>query len=84
MHYVYVLKSNKDNKLYIGCTENIENRLRMHNLGRVRSTKSRAPFELLYLEEYSNKYEAFYKERYYKTAKGKKELKIKLINWEIV
>lgn len=78
MHYVYVLKSKKDNNLYIGCTEDLNKRLTYHNTGKVRSTKSRLPFELLYFEEYDDKYKAFYKERFYKTAQGKKELLSKI------
>ena len=78
MHYVYVLKSKKDNNLYIGCTENLENRLEYHNSGKVKSTKHRVPFEIIFYEKYDNKYKAFEMERYYKTAKGKKELKLKI------
>lgn len=78
MHYVYVLKSKKDDNQYIGCTESLENRLNYHNSGKVKSTKSRVPFEILYFEPYDDKYEAFRKERYYKTAKGKKELRSKM------
>jgi putative endonuclease len=78
MYTVYVLKSSKDNNLYIGCTSDIGKRLSEHNGGKVRSTKSRIPFNLIYEEEYKDKYEAFNKERRYKTAKGKKELKLKI------
>jgi len=78
MHYVYVLKSKKDNNLYIGCTSNLENRLKYHNSGRVRSTKSRIPFKMIYSENYVDKYRAFEMEEYYKTARGKKELKLKI------
>ena len=78
MHTVYILKSLKDNHLYIGCTANFENRIGYHNSGRVKSTKNRRPFVLLYKENYSNIYDAFKKESYYKTAKGKKELNSKL------
>lgn len=76
MYFVYVLKSKKDGNLYIGCTKDILERIKYHNSGKVRSTKSRIPFEILYSETYDNKYEAFNKEKYYKTAKGKKELKL--------
>jgi putative endonuclease len=75
MHTVYVLKSLKDNNLYIGCTKNFENRIKCHNSGKVRSTKNRRPLTLIYKEDYINIYDAFRKERYYKTAKGKNELK---------
>ncbi|MFQ5335776.1 MAG: GIY-YIG nuclease family protein [Flavobacteriales bacterium] len=33
MHFVYVLYSLKDHRLYKGCTENIMNRLKKHNSG---------------------------------------------------
>ena len=80
MHTVYVLKSQKDGNLYVGCTSNIDERVEYHNKGKVFSTKSRRPLVLIFKEDYSDKYEAFRKERYYKSAKGKKELKIKISN----
>jgi len=80
MYSIYVLKSEKDGKLYIGCTSDIENRLYYHNSGKVLSTKSRRPFNLIFTEAYVDKYQAFKKERYYKTAKGKKEIKNKIEN----
>ena len=78
MHIVYVLKSLSDNDLYIGCTSNYEKRLEYHNTGKVSSTKNRRPFVLVYKEEYDSIYEAFRTERYYKSAKGKRELKNKM------
>lgn len=78
MHYVYVLKSKKDNNLYIGCTQDIKERLKYHNSGKVKSTRHRTPFEILFYEAYDDKYQAFNVERHYKTAKGKRELKLKL------
>lgn len=80
MQFVYVLKSQKDNHLYVGCTHDINKRLLENNSGKVKSTKSRIPFKILYEEKYESKYEAFNKERYYKTAKGKKELRSKINN----
>lgn len=78
MHVVYVLRSEKDGNLYIGCTEDLERRLLSHTAGRVRATKSRRPLVLLYTEEYPDMYEAFRMERFYKTAQGKRRLKQKL------
>ena len=54
------------------------NRLHAHNSGRVRSTKSRRPFELIYTEVYENIYEAYKMEKFYKTVKGKMLLKKKI------
>lgn len=78
MNIVYVLKSNKDGNLYIGRTGNLEKRIIEHNSGVVRSTKSRRPFELIYSENYEDKYVAYKMERYYKSATGKKKLKEKI------
>ena len=55
--------------------KDVERRLIQHRRGNVHSTKSRLPVELIYQEEYADIYEAFRKERFYKTPKGKKELK---------
>lgn len=78
MHWVYVLRSKKDGNFYIGCTSDLEKRLLQHSKGRVRSTAHRLPLDLIYKEGYDDVYEAFRKERFYKTPKGKKELKEKL------
>ena len=52
MYYTYVLKSKKDSELYIGSTNDLRRRLSEHNTGKVTSTKSRVPFELVYYEAY--------------------------------
>jgi putative endonuclease len=54
MNYVYVLKSSKDNELYIGSTTDLKRRLREHNTGKSFSTSWRRPFELVYYEAYKN------------------------------
>ena len=84
MHFVYVLKSEKDKNLYVGCTHNIYDRLKYHNAGKVSSTKSRRPLKLIFHEEYLDKYEAYRMEKYYKTAIGKRELKNKINHCGIV
>ena len=58
MFYVYLLKSMKDDKLYIGFTSNLEKRVKEHNDGKSSSTKSRRPFELIYYEAYKAKDDA--------------------------
>ncbi len=72
-YWVYVLRSIKDGKLYTGSTADLTERLKRHNEGRERSTKRRAPFELVYFEEYATRGEATRRERYFKTSKGGKE-----------
>jgi len=58
MFYLYILRSGKDEKLYIGITHDIESRLSAHNSGWVRSTRSRRPFKVVYLKQYSTRQEA--------------------------
>lgn len=62
MFYVYILKSQVDQKLYTGSTNDLKRRLLEHNSGNSRSTKSRAPFELRYYEAYSNEDDARHRE----------------------
>ncbi len=52
MYYLYILKSKKDNNIYIGSTNDLRRRLLEHNTGKVLSTKGRRPFELKYYESY--------------------------------
>ncbi len=59
MAFLYILKSHKDDKLYVGVTDGkIEDRLARHNGGKVRSTKSRRPFSLVFSEQFENLSEA--------------------------
>jgi putative endonuclease len=62
-YYVYLLYSNKTNWIYIGCTNNLEKRLREHNEGKVYSTKKMLPAELIYYEAYINKDCAYKREK---------------------
>lgn len=62
MHYVYLLKSQKDQKFYIGQTSDLERRLMEHNAGRVTSTKQRCPFDLVGTECYRTQSEARWRE----------------------
>ncbi|MEX0917004.1 MAG: GIY-YIG nuclease family protein [Candidatus Paceibacterota bacterium] len=38
--------------LYIGCTNNLKSRLLLHNSKKIKSTKNRAPFKLVYYEAF--------------------------------
>ena len=66
MYYVYVLKSLKDQKLYIGYTSDLESRYKEHCDGLVKSTISRRPLELIYYEAYKNERDARQREKYLK------------------
>ena len=70
MFYVYVLKSTKDGKLYIGYTPNLKKRFEEHNGGMVASTKPRIPFVLAYYEAYASEKDARHRERMLKKFSG--------------
>ena len=71
MYFVYILLSEKDNKRYIGFTDDIDRRLIEHNTGKVKSTKNRRPLKLIYLEQFENKSVAMKREKEIKNQKGK-------------
>ena len=58
MPYLYILQSEKDQKLYVGTCLDIDKRVEKHNKGFVKSTKSRRPLVLKYYKEYSTLSEA--------------------------
>lgn len=77
MYYVYVLK-NKDRKLYIGYTTDLRERVRRHNAGEVKSTKSYLPWRLIFYEGYVSKIDVKRREQYLKKAKGRTTIKTML------
>jgi len=58
MFYVYVLKSKKDGKCYIGSANDLKRRLEEHNSGKVVSTKNRRPLMLVYYEAFRSEKDA--------------------------
>jgi len=70
-HYIYILFSKKDNKLYTGFTNDLNRRYKEHTKGLVRSTKERRPLELIYFEGYKNEKDARRRENYLKTGWGR-------------
>ena len=80
MFYVYILKSDKDGKLYIGYSNNLQKRFKEHNLGLVESTKSRMPLHLIYYEAYTSKEDATKREHNLKTGQQRELLRNRLIN----
>ena len=62
MFFVYVLKSEKDGKLYIGYTNNLKRRLEEHTRGLSKATQPRGNLELVYYESYKSKTDAVVRE----------------------
>jgi putative endonuclease len=79
MFYVYVLKSLKDGSLYKGHTNDLNKRLNQHNSGITKSLRHKAPFIILYFEEFQTRAEAIAREKYFKSAGGRRFLKTKIL-----
>jgi predicted GIY-YIG superfamily endonuclease len=70
MWYVYILICS-DGKHYTGCTSDLDTRIAAHQSGKVESTRLRLPVELLCYTAFTNKYIAYYFEKYLKSGSGR-------------
>lgn len=77
-YYTYILKSEKDGKMYTGITKNLRKRLTEHNTGKSMYTKGRGPFVLIYYEACLLEDKARSRELYLKSGMGKRYLKNRL------
>jgi predicted GIY-YIG superfamily endonuclease len=75
MYTVYIIRSQRKDWVYIGMTSNLEQRLEQHNRGYNPSTKFYRPYLLLHTETFNTSFEARVREKYLKTASGKRWIK---------
>lgn len=75
MFKVYVLESINFDWIYVGMTTDIERRLHDHNAGYNKSTKAKAPYLLLFAEDYLDSITARNREKYLKTTVGKRYIR---------
>jgi putative endonuclease len=68
--YVYILRLSS-NRLYTGCTSDIDDRLTRHENGDVTYTAAFLPVELLFYCVFTDKYKAFDFEKYLKSGSGR-------------
>jgi len=73
--YAYILKSIKDGKYYYGSTKDLDERLKTHNAGKMRSTKGRIPFVIHYYETFNSRSDAQKREYFFKSIDGYNWLK---------
>lgn len=74
-YYVYVLKSLNKDFMYVGQTTDLKRRFKEHNNREELSTKSYAPFDLIFYEAYRDRKDCLRREEYLKTTKGKTTLR---------
>ena len=68
--FVYILKC-KNGSIYTGCTNNLEERIKKHNSGKVISTSNLYPVELITYVAFRDKYKAYNFEKYLKRGSGR-------------
>ncbi|MBU4209897.1 GIY-YIG nuclease family protein [Patescibacteria group bacterium] len=78
--YVYVIKNKKTDKIYIGQTNNLKNRLKRHN-GHLKNkvtsytSKNKGEWQLVYKEEYDTRKKAIKSEKQLKSYQGRQYIK---------
>lgn len=75
MYYAYVLKSIEHDFFYKGHCHDLQIRLAQHNAGLTTSTKPFRPYNIVYFETFATEQEAILREKYFKSAAGRRFLK---------
>jgi putative endonuclease len=78
MYYVYLLRSTSEGKIYTGYTSDLKRRVREHFSQRVHTTHRMGEIKLIYYEAFTSKEDATKREKYLKTTKGKRAVKLML------
>jgi len=74
MHYVYILFC-KDKRTYIGCSNDLKDRLQRHEKGYIDATKNRLPIKLICYFAFEKETTAFDFEKYLKSGSGRAFMK---------
>ncbi|MEK7621923.1 MAG: GIY-YIG nuclease family protein [Patescibacteria group bacterium] len=77
MYLVYILKSVNFQKFYTGYTDNFSRRLSQHNDGKSIYSRRYRPWKIIYQEHFDQQLDAVKRERYLKSAAGRRWLKNK-------
>lgn len=78
MYYVYLLRSKRDDKIYTGFSTDLKRRIREHFDKEVHTTQRMGEIELIYYEAFLDEKDAREREKYLKTTKGKRAVKLML------
>jgi len=72
MSFVYALRSEKNNKCYIGWTsKTVQARLAEHHWGNTDWTRNNSPFKLVFAQEFFSDKEARSFEKFLKSGQGR-------------
>jgi len=50
--YLYIIQSLRNGSYYVGSTMNLKSRIRFHNSGRVKATKYKGPYKLVFCQPF--------------------------------
>lgn len=75
MSYSVYILSCADGRPYVGCTQDLSERLNRHKSGYVPATSDRLPVELVTSTNFKDKYKAYEFEKYLKTGSGRAFMK---------
>ena len=82
MFFTYVIRSEKTNQLYIGQTNDLDDRLLRHNSNRNKWTKNKGPWFLIFSRTFDTRSEAVQLERKLKAFKSRDRVLIWIQNYE--
>jgi putative endonuclease len=80
MFITYILKSKLFSKIYVGHTDNLNRRLKEHNHGKSLYSKRYKPWITIHKEVYDNLENSIKREKYFKSASGRRWIKKNLFN----
>ena len=75
MVIVYVIRSYKGGRFYVGMTKDLGRRIQEHESGKTKSTKGFRPWKLIFTESFPSFSEARKREKYIKSGSGKEYIK---------
>ena len=75
---VYILRT-ADGHTYVGCTANLEERLRRHQSGLVHYTRDKLPVQCIAAFGFHDKYKAYAFEKYLKSGSGRAFMNKRLV-----
>ena len=83
MFYAYAIWNKLRDKIYVGSTENIENRLKRHNnllpnKGKSFTNKNSGVWKLIYHEKFQTRKEALKREKELKSFRGREFIRNKI------
>jgi putative endonuclease len=81
--YLYILKSDRNGRYYIGSTSDLERRVKEHNRGQTKSTAKLAPWKLMFSKLFPDVIVAMQFERRLKKMKSRKIIEKIILEQEI-